>query len=108
MTIFELTDEPYAEQHWTTSECSHGCHDLKPTESDKNWWQLSIEDGRANVECATCKCTYDPLMWDGAEALYTAEPIPVKVTFDYCSQSYHGDHQCDCGWSVVLNPRQEN
>lgn len=90
------------------SECSHGCHDLKPNESDKNWWQLVVEEGLADVKCATCKCPYDPLLWGGTDVLYTDEPIPVKVVFVYCGQSYHGENQCDCGWSVVLSPRQEN
>lgn len=92
----------------TEIKCQHGCHDLRPDEADANWWEVVVDEGRATVRCATCECTYDPLLWDGAELLYTDEALPVQVQFDHCSSEWHGENRCDHGWTIGVSPRKRS
>jgi len=118
-----MTDTPEPYMEWALEEaevssefvalltgepCKHGCHDLKPDEADCNWWEVTVDEGRANVQCATCGCTYDPLTWDGAELLYTDVALPVRVVFEHCSSEWHGENRCDHGWTIGVSPRKRS
>lgn len=105
MIEFELADPPESPPD---PGCPHGCHDLKPTEADCNWWSLTVEEGEATVVCSTCRCVYDPILWDGGELLFSSEDIPVRVQFemDCGGGSWHGMNACDHGWSINITPRK--